>query len=689
MTNNEKAIILSSLVLFLVFLLATGFFILRDSDSVINGIFLSLERIKFLLLTFFSVWIVCISCFSLGILIRDIFHFPELDKLQGVIFWFGLGCVGFFLILMLLGATGAFQSIFLQPLILISVYPIIHYGYKSRNSFHKSHQPYSPTPQDNRYSVRSVFIILTTVILLPVFVSTLTPPNHWDELVYQLTIPKKYLTAHRFTYLPFLLYINMPHYLNLLYGWLMSFGSDVAPRMFHFLMGIATAVLMWSLCVRYWDRLTAYLSVIIFLGTPVIAMEMSTALVDIGLGFFFILGVISILNWRDSGGNEKKWIILAGIFAGAQVGCKYQGIYGMLSLTLLLLMVLVAEFLIPRKKTLSYALTTVLYFVAPVLILILPWLIKNFIMVHNPVYPNLHSIFSGKYWTEEHSLQMKKWLGSMGMGHSVVDFFLLFWRLPMKGWYFYSHFAGIITPFYFLPLPLLLFVRKSSRIMFYLLFAALGFLMCWFLGSQQVRFLIPGLTLFAILSAIGISRTLQKYTFQSWRLTEVFFIVISIAITLTGIFAEPRDFILLGKRVAVVFDHVDPNSYLANDCGVDNQPMIKYINQTLPPDARILMLFDNRGYYLERDYIAEGTFEVSRICAIFAKAESPDDLYRFWTEKGITHVLFNKTYWRGYSGDFIREFYPEFEKKFEQFSNKYLRKIKEINNISLYEIKKE
>ncbi|MCD6386032.1 phospholipid carrier-dependent glycosyltransferase [Candidatus Sumerlaeota bacterium] len=687
MANKGKVIILSGVVLIVVFLLASGFFALRDKDPVIGGIFLSPERIKFLILTFLSVFVVSISCFSLGLLIWDIFRFPELDNLQLAIFRSGLGCAGFFLVLMMYAAIGVFQPLFLHPLVLISVYPIFRYTRRHHIKHNQLQQQCSPTPAVNHYLVRSVFIVLSTVVLFPVFISSLLPPNHWDELVYQLTIPKKYLATHRFVYLPFLLYINTPHYLNLLYGWLMSFGSDVAPRMFHFLMGIATALLIWSLCVGYWDKLTAYIAVIIFLATPLMAMEMSTALVDIGLAYFFILAFVALLHWRDSGAKEKKWLILAGIFAGAQLGCKYQGIYGVLSLTLLLLIILFIEFLMPCRITFSSALATVFYFIIPVIVLILPWLIKNLIMVHNPVYPNLYSVFGGKYWANEHSIQMKKWLGSMGMGHSVVDFFLLFWRLPMKGWYLYSHFAGILTPFYFLPLPLLLIVKKPSRTTFYLLITAIVFLISWFLGSQQVRFLIPGLTLFAILSGVAISRPLQRYAHQLSHLTEGFVIVVLVVITATGIFAEPKDFILLGKRMAVIFDHADTDTYLIKECGIDNQRMINFINRTLPPDARILMLFDNRGYYLERDYIAEGTFEVSRICAIFAKAKSPEDLYKFWRERGVTHVLFNRTYWRGYSGDFIRNFYPDFEKKFNQFIEKYLQLLKEMNGIMLYELK--
>ena len=99
------------------------------------------------------------------------------------------------------------------------------------------------------------------------------------------------------------------------------------------------------------------------------------------------------------------------------------------------------------------------------------------------------------------------------------------------------------------------------------------------------------------------------------------------------------------------------------------------------------MLFENRGYYLERGYIAEGTYEVSRICARFAHATSPAELRTFWKSKGITHVLFNETYWKGYSGDFIRRFYPDFEKNFNEFSRQFLQVVEERDAITLYEMK--
>ncbi len=464
----------------------------------------------------------------------------------------------------------------------------------------------------------------------------------------------------------------------------MSFGSDVAPRLLHFLYGIAAAGMIWWLCRRYYDEATAHISVAIFLATPVIMMELAAALVDLAMALFFLLAVYAVFRWHEHKPGGLSWFLVAGIFAGAQMGCKYQGVYGFCSIGALIIIIVLFEGVMPKKLSIGRAMLALLYFILPAVLVVLPWLIKNSIMVHNPVYPNLAAIFGGKYWSPELSKHMSAWLGSMGMGKGIEDFLIVFWNLPIKGFHSYNRFAGIITPFYFLPIPLLLLARRYWKRSLYFLIPAMVYLVLWFPGSQQVRFLIPALGLFAILSGAALAFPLRIVTIHSPTLSRVVLVLILFMIILTGIFTEPKHFLLLDERMTLVFDHGDKDTYLVRDAAVDNYPMTMYINENLPAEANILMLFENRGYYLERDYIAEGTFEASRICAVFANNNSVETLYRYWKNFGVTHVLFNHTYWGGYSGDFIRRFHPTFENNYRHFSQAYLTEIKTINNITLY-----
>lgn len=691
--NERQTLIRNvSLLIIAVIVLPLIFFALRAKDPVIGGIFLSAARVKGALFNCLVCLCVLFVCLVWG---RSIWQLLKLPLTANNLLWMfalGIGIIFFCVILFFTAAIGFYRPFILNILGGLTFVLAIGAVIKNRRQFftlslYEQREPPIPV-------VISIFFFSAMVIaLFPVFISALAPPNNWDEIVYHLTNPKKYLSAGGFVYLPFMLYENMPHYLNLLYGWLMSYGTESAPRLFHFALGIATAVVMWLICVRYFGKMPAYLSVAIFLTTPLITSEMSVAMVDVGLAFFFLLGLMALFLWNDSAATESKWLWVAGIFAGIQAGCKYQGVYGLIALFVCLI------FMQVRALSPKALVKATLYFLTPASLLLLPWLVKNIIMVHNPVYPNLYSIFGGRDWSAEHSQQMLIWLGSMGMGKSVADFFLLFWRLPIRGWYYYSRFAGIITPFYFLPLPLLLFFQwktengnlqvkskktSESHILGYLLITAITYLISWFTGSQQLRFLIPALALFAILSGVVLGNLLQRIVVAMPAFAIILTIVVLGGIVATGIFAEPKDFLLLGQRLNVALGRYDRDTFLAE--AISGYKMIKYINQNLPPEACLLMLFDNRGYYLQREYIAEGTFEVSRIAAVIGKASSPEDILKFCQQFGITHILLHQVFWQGYSGDFIRRFYSDFEKNFNIFSSKYLRLIKQIDKVDLYQL---
>jgi hypothetical protein len=316
-------------------------------------------------------------------------------------------------------------------------------------------------------------------------------------------------------------------------------------------------------------------------------------------------------------------------------------------------------------------------------VLLLPWLIRNFILTGNPVYPNLYWLFDGRDWSPALANHLSIWLQSMGMGKGIGDFLLLPWRMTVYGWYTYERFAGIITPFYFFPLVLIPFALRRVRLTLFLLLGVITYLACWFLGSQQVRFFMPGLALMSIVAGSLIARCFGPEGYFKSPITIVLVYVIIAAVSLL---TDPRDLRFLGQNLGVAIGRGNKAQFLEQTCSVDIHPMVEHINANLPDDAKILMLFENRGYYLERDYVADGTFEVSRIAQMIATAESPDSLYAQLKQKGITHLLINTVYWKSYSGGFIRRFFPGFEAKLTRFKEHYLEEVAKKRWAILYRI---
>ncbi len=70
-----------------------------------------------------------------------------------------------------------------------------------------------------------------------------------------------------------------------------------------------------------------------------------------------------------------------------------------------------------------------------------------------------------------------------------------------------------------------------------------------------------------------------------------------------------------------------------------------FIRQQLPPNAKVLLLNTNHGFFLDRDYIADSFFEASQLNELITAARNRDGLTRLFQRLGVTHVLEDRTPW--------------------------------------------
>jgi len=669
------AILLTVLSLFLLF----TFFHYRHFDAQIGPLFVSPHRVLAQLATLLFVAIFLCSALLVGLsLVRRYNLFSQWSATE-LLVAVGVGLSAYILVSFLLATLGGYGKLLAWILILLPIIVRVDLlGAFFRRCMHALKGTLEAGPR-----LPVVFIAILCIVLLPTFIATLTPPNHWDELVYQLTIPKEYVQAGGFVRMDYLVYFDAPHNMNLLYTFCLLAANDIAARLLHFSLGILSAMMLFVLCKRFYDTTSGWIAVLIFLSTPIVITELKAALADLGMTFFFLLSVYMILRWTEE--RRRGLIVLAGVFCGMMLGCKYPAVYGLFALLVMLIArpILGQPLATSSVKRVTPPVYGLVIFCSLTVLLLLPWLIKNLALTGNPVYPNLYWLFDGRDWSPALAKHLSIWLQSMGMGKGIGDFLLLPWRMTVYGWYTYDRFAGIITPFYFLPLVLIPFAWRHTRLTLYLLLAVVTYLAFWFLGSQQVRFFIPGLALLSIVAGSLIARCFAPEGYFKGPLTIVLVYVIIAAVSLL---IDPRDLSFLGQNLGVAIGRSNKAQFLEQTCSVDIQPMVEYSNANLPKDAKILMLFENRGYYLERDYVADGTFEVSRIAQMIATAESPEVFYAQLKQKGITHLLINTIYWNKYSADFIRRFFPAFEAKLAQFKEHYLEEVTKKRWAILYRI---
>jgi len=96
------------------------------------------------------------------------------------------------------------------------------------------------------------------------------------------------------------------------------------------------------------------------------------------------------------------------------------------------------------------------------------------------------------------------------------------------------------------------------------------------------------------------------------------------------------------------YKYVDPFSYLngtlSRDQYIDKYrleyPAMRYINENVPHDARILFIYiGNRGYYCDREYIFDMNHNRSTLRQLVKGSTDPETILLGLKGMGITHLL--------------------------------------------------
>jgi hypothetical protein len=71
----------------------------------------------------------------------------------------------------------------------------------------------------------------------------------------------------------------------------------------------------------------------------------------------------------------------------------------------------------------------------------------------------------------------------------------------------------------------------------------------------------------------------------------------------------------------------------------------EFVNAHTPPDAKLLLLDFNRGFFLEREYVADSSFEASQVNGFVRQAGDEASLAARLRELGITHIFAGPRRW--------------------------------------------
>lgn len=506
--------------------------------------------------------------------------------------------------------------------------------------------PKSPPPQSRGGVDRLAVAIWCFVALLAgvTALSALRVPDgmDWDGLSYHLAAPKIYLRAGRIVFIPYDSHTQFPFTVEMLFTFGLAFGGPGAAKLFHWAAGWLTAI-----AVGLWtSRLTAggrpvpawvgAAAAVAFGSMPLVLWEIGTSYVDLGTALFQFLALAALLDAVSFQEGrpvlDPRRAALAGIFTGFALGTKYTALiqFGLLGLGLCALLVRAAP--AERKKTWLAATT----FLAASVVVASPWYVKNWIWVHNPVYPFFYRFFPHSYsWNAEAEKGYAGEQAFFGLGKSPQSMLSVFWNLAVHGRAFYikepktlmGDKLGSLGPLWAGLLPLVFWTRRLDWRAAACLLYTLASVTIWLLMTQQTRYLLP---VFAPL-AVFVSVVVAGLDSRFMRGCAVAFMALS-AVCSLGMHRE-----MAGYSVRVITGQISERDYLrASLPGLYDA--CEFVNQ-LPETSKVALYQETRGFYLDRDYYWANPGQNNEIP--YDSLKSGGELGSFLQGMGITHILIN------------------------------------------------
>jgi hypothetical protein len=530
-----------------------------------------------------------------------------LEMALGILFWvsFWLG----------LGLTRLwFGPVWLGAMILMSLWAIPDL-FCAVQSFRKIKKPDLPL----------WFTALTVVYGFIVVIHALLPEIFYDTLNYFLGLPQFWLYQHGITDNAQQLYSGFFYGGSMFYmgGWMLA-GTEGAKL-------LSTAVWVFNGILAYgWARelsgkKAAEVAAAAVLTFPLLYLNAWAVRVDGFFTFVALLFLYALTKAFENGLKKdcREWLVLSALFSGLAVTIKPTALVIIIAVILVLIL--------RRGKDLKGEwVFTFCAFTLLGLLLVGPWLLKNWAFAGNPLFPYGTSWFGGRSLGVNGYNQLlhdnKRFLP---MDQGFWSYVNLFWRLTMPG----EGDDQMIGPLVLAFLPGLFLFKLKEPQKFILWVMVVSFVLGFSL-SHMLRFSMPAFVLALILfSVVFVSESAPAGFQWGWKISIwifAFFFLGSYAV-ISGQYYQGLDR-WIGQE--------SREGFLTRQMSNSYEPLVIWTDQHLP-DARLLIAGDARGLYYPRFFYTNSAFDEPFLVRAAKREKDGEGILKELHESGITHVVIN------------------------------------------------
>ena len=428
------------------------------------------------------------------------------------------------------------------------------------------------------FAVLLVFLSLAAV-------QAMAPPIEWDDLMYHLWVPQQYVAGHRLAAFPDVAQSFFYQGVEMLHTLAFLLGGEATAITLNVVLGLLTALALGGFAGRIFSRQAAWLSAVFWTTTPLVAWSMPTGHSDLSPAFFSFLSAIAGYacvrrpDWRTG--------LLAGILGGFAFSSKLHAAASILALICVLMLVLWVS------RRLGDSLRLAAAYAAGLAATGFVWPLLRFVETGNPVYPFLNAIFRAPGYPP-----VNQWFNFLhwGMGKSFSALLALPWNVTFHG----DRFWEAPHPYALGPWALLaaiaciLILPRIKGELGWSISVASLFVGAWFLGVQNLRYLMPVWPLVTLIAAVSLARLLVPISPFLRRATVAIFCGVVCSASL--VWGLALDNIPEGVPFRVIFGVESRTSYLTRT--VAAYPAFQAVGKACESPAPTVLSIGNMFQYL-------------------------------------------------------------------------------------------
>lgn len=434
-----------------------------------------------------------------------------------------------------------------------------------------------------------LWAILFATMLAILFVHSLVFGKFGDDDGYHLSAPMRWLRDGTLSYLPTYTHTNASFGFEMLYVIALSFKEPLAAKLLHFGAGFWLLFTVLLCCRRLSSWLSGVMAIsFLMVATPLVNLPQifSLAFADFAACWAAMASVLLWLIWRET--REPELLTCLALCAGLTGAFKFTA----LSTGVAWACIIFAELRL-QKRSWRDTLTALLRFGLIASGPVLPWLLRNWKLTGNPVFPMFASIIPTRDWTVEHGALFSRYIRYFSWGVASGSKLS---ESARKGLLLLA--AIVITA-----LAAGLWSRtKRPALRTLLAFSTVYTLLCIALTGLLFRYWLPGVVCFTVVGFVLFEQRLPQTRLR--YAPALAMIALALGIQLAG--ERKRESGLLSE-LRLITGLSTPAEEHANDL---LWPMWARIRANTTPDARILVA----SFYTTFGASSFGCYLLERTC---------------------------------------------------------------------------